>query len=83
MNTIDPKQLNAQINKCYLDYDREWISRPSDARVRSFKYYLERKGGLKLSFRPKTDNVGRIGYTIDQIEIVDDKLFTLWLLRWS
>ena len=83
MNLVNPKAINPQINKCYMEYDPSWPDN-AQTRIPAFKYYLERTAGLKLDFTPKVDyNSGKFGYEIHRIEVVDDKKYTFFLLRWS
>lgn len=83
MRIIDAKQIHSQLNKCYLDYDPNWNISFDNSRVDEFKYYLEQKCGLKLNCVPATDNLGRVGFEIKQVEIVNDPKFTMWLVRWT
>ncbi len=83
MKTIDAKEIHSQLNRCYLDYDPTWRKTLDSSRVNGFMYYLENKAGLKIECQPATDTLGRLGFEITQVEIVNDPKFTLWLLRWS
>lgn len=84
MKTIKPDLINRQLNKCYLEYDPEWTSNPSSTKIHGFKYHVESTGGMRLDFEPKIDpHTYKHGYKINQVEIVDDPKFTMWLLRWT
>lgn len=82
MKLINPKSITAYINKCYLEYDPEWpVSLPKQ-KIFGFKYHLERTAGLKLDYTPKV-KYGRYGFEVNQIEVVDDNKYTMFLLRYS
>ncbi len=84
MKLINPKTISPLINRCYLEYDPTWVSEPNSHRVNSFKYYIERTAGLKLDFEPKIDKLTfKQGYELHSIEVVDDKKYTMFLLRYS
>jgi hypothetical protein len=51
-------------------------------RVPAFKYYLERTAGLKLDFFPDVRD-GKLGYKIERAEVVDNKKYLMWLIKWS
>jgi hypothetical protein len=83
MNLVNPKAINPQLNKCYMEYDPTWPD-DSETRVPAFKYYIERIAGLKLDFTPKVDyNTGRFGYELREVEIIDDRKYTMFLLKYS
>ena len=83
LKTINPNLVNAQINKCFLEYDPGWVSNyRADQHVHGFKYYIERLAGLKLDFQPETKD-GKYGYRLDAVEIVDEKKYTMFLLKYS
>lgn len=83
MITIDPKLITPAINKCFVEYDSEWAQNwgGRDA-VLSFKYYVEHKAGIKLDFVPEI-KTGRYGYRLDGVEIVDEKKFMLFQIKYS
>jgi hypothetical protein len=83
MKTIPAKQIHSQLNRCYLDYDPSWRTTFDNSRVDDFMYYLEHKAGLKVECHPATDSLGRLGFEIKQVEIINNPKFTLWLLRWT
>jgi len=83
MRTIDPKYINKQINKCFLEYDPDWASNyKAENHVKGFKYYVEQLAGLKLDFQPETKNT-QFGYRLDKVEIVDDKKYTMFLIKYT
>lgn len=82
MKTINPKIIRDQINKCYVNYDPEWTT-TGEIRIGGFKYHIENTAGLKLDVTPSKDRQGRLGYEINQIEIVNEPKFTMWMLKWS
>jgi hypothetical protein len=83
MRLIDPKTVSKQINKCYLEYDPEWQYNFREDRVLGFKYYFERSSGLRLDFIPKQDRLGRHGYELQQVAVVDEPKYLMWMLRYS
>jgi hypothetical protein len=83
MKTIDAKQIHSQLNRCYLDFDPTWRTTLNTSRVDEFKDYLEHKCGLKMVWIPAQDKLGRIGFEIKQVEVINDPKFALWLLRWT
>lgn len=82
MKTINPKTVHTQLTECYMKYDPDWALNGND-RMGGFKYHLEHTAGIRLGLTPDTDKLGRQGYKIDQVEIVDDSKFTMWLLKWA
>ena len=83
MKTVNPDRIRKQINKCYMNYDPEWPTN-GDTRINGFKYHVENTGGMRLDFEPKIDpRTFKHSYKINQIEIVDEPRFTMWLLKWS
>jgi hypothetical protein len=82
MILVNPRTIGPQINKCYLEYDPHY---PIDMhnRVPAFKYYIERTGGMKLDFEPKIDPSGRYSYQLNRVEVVDEKKYTMFLLKYS
>lgn len=83
MKFVDPKSITHILNKCYLAYDPGWPNVIDQDRINGFKYHIERTAGLKLDFVPKLDRIGRRGYEINGIEVVDDPKYTMFLLKWS
>lgn len=83
MKTVSPNLINKQINKCYLDYDKGWPNVKDQNRVHGFKYHIEQVAGLKLDFVGKIGRDGRFGYELNNVEIIDEPTFTMWLLKWS
>ena len=79
MNTINPKSIKEQINKCYAMYDPEWVYRHGNKLKNGFKYHIEMTAGIRIDIQPN----GGGGYKIDTVEIVDEPVFTMWMLRWS
>ena len=83
ITTIDPKQVSAELNKCFLEYDPDWAMRYGEpTTMNSFKYYIERTAGMKLDFSPETKK-NQFGYRLDKVEIVDEKKYTMFILRYS
>ena len=79
VNTIDPKSIKAQLNKCYGKYDPDWVYRPGSELKNGFKYHIEMTAGIRIDIQPNSGG----GYKIDTVEIVDEPVFTMWMLRWS
>jgi hypothetical protein len=48
-----------------------------------FQNHLKNDAGLMIDVTPMTDKFGRLGYSIKSADIIDDHLFTIWMLRWS
>lgn len=83
ITTIDPKQVSKELNKCFLEYDPDWAKNyQAENHVRGFKYYVERTAGLKLDFSPETKGT-QFGYRLDKVEIIDDKKYTMFILKYS
>ncbi len=84
MKLIDHNTINSQINRCYLDFDPEWPRSLPKQRVFAFRYHIERTAGLRLEFNPKIHDVsGKFGYELTRAEVVDDKKYMLFLLKYS
>lgn len=83
MKTISPDIITPAINRCFMEYDPRWEENYNgkDA-VHSFKYYAERTAGLKLDFQPETKD-GKYGYRLDGVEIVDEKKFMLFQIKYA
>jgi len=83
MKTIDSEHIKDQINKCYLEWDPDYPDRfGQPTMINGFKYYLERTAGIRLEFEPEMKN-GRMGFGMKRAEIVDDKKYMMFLLRWT
>lgn len=83
MKTVDSSIIKNQINNCYREYDPKWPEGYADAELMGgFKYFLEHTAGIRLEFEPETKN-GKFGYTMKRVEIVDDKKYTMWLIKYS
>lgn len=84
MRLIPTKDISPLINKCYLEYDPGWPVTLKEQRINSFKYYIERTAGLKLDFTPKINQMTfKYGYELNQVEVVDDKKYMLFVMRYS
>lgn len=83
MKTIAVKSITDQINRCYLEYDPRWPENLRTETINSFKYYIEHTAGLKLDYRPAINKYGRFGYEIESVEIVDDKKYIMFLVKYS
>lgn len=83
MITVESKLIQKQINKCYLEWDSDYPANYSQPELMSgFKYYLERTAGIRMEFEPDIKN-GRTGYSMKRIEIVDDKKYLMWTIKYS
>lgn len=83
MKTIDSSLIKKQINNCYADYDPTYPKGYGEPKLMDgFKYYLERTAGVRLEFEPETKNF-QFGYAMKRVEIVDDKKYTMWLIKYS
>ena len=83
METIDSAYITKAVNKCYLEWDPDYPGRfGQPTMMNSFKYYLERTAGLRLEFEPEMKN-GRMGYGMKRAEIVDDKKYLMWTIKYS
>lgn len=85
MRTIDASQVKQEINRCYMDYDPGYPHKfGHEELMSSFKYYLERTAGIRLEFEVEMiERTGRLGYGMRRVEIVDDKKFTMFLMKYS
>ncbi len=84
MKLVPTKDISPLLNKCYLEYDPEWPRSLPKQRVFAFKYHIERTAGLRLDFNPKVHDVsGKFGYELTQAEVVDEKKYMLFVLRWA
>lgn len=83
LKTIDSSVIKKQINKCYLEYDPNYPACYGEPTMMSgFKYYLERTAGIRLEFESEIKN-GRMGYGMKRVEIVDDKKYMMWTIKYS
>lgn len=83
MITVDSKLIQKQINKCYLEYDPNYPTCYGEpTMMNGFKYYLERTAGIRLEFEPETKDF-KFGYAMKRVEIVDDKKYMLWTIKYS
>ena len=83
MRTVDANHLKKQINNCYLEWDTGYPANFGEpTMMNSFKYYLERTAGIRLEFEPEIKN-GRMGYGMKRVEIVDDKKYMLWTIKYT
>lgn len=80
---LSPKSHKKQINDCYETFDPDWRNHlGQDLWMNSFKYHLEQTGGLRIDFKTVKHNT-ELFYEITKMELVDESLYTMWLLRWS
>lgn len=82
MRLIDTKNITKELNKCYMEYDPVWPNSGED-RMLGFKFHTERTAGLRLDIMPKQDSYGRHGYEVVQVAVVDERKYTMFMLRWS
>ena len=83
MKTIHQKEIKNQLNNCFKAFDPHWQETVGTARQRNgFKRYIEQTAGIKLDFETEIRS-GQAGYKINSIEIVDEPVFLLWMLRWA
>lgn len=83
LTTIDSNLIKQQVNKCYLEYDPNYPACYGDPTLMNgFKYYLERTAGLRLEFEPEMKN-GRMGFGMKRAEILDDKKFMMFRIKYS
>lgn len=83
MRLIKQNEIKHQINNCYDAYDPNWPANIGNKDVMGgFKYHLEHNAGLKLDFELDI-RMGKMGYKINSIEVVDEEAFMLWMLTWS
>lgn len=83
MRIINQKQIKNQLNNCYESWDQNWQYNIGNANLcKSFKYHLECEAGLKLDFEIEV-RLGKMGFKINTVEVVDEEAFMLWMLKWS
>lgn len=83
MKTIDSGIIKQQINKCYIEYDPNYPAGYGEPMLMNgFKYYLERTAGIRLEFEPETTGL-TFGYRMKRVEIVDDKKYLMWTIKYS
>lgn len=83
MITVDSKIIEKQINNCYLEYDPNYPAGYGEPNLMTgFKYYLERIAGIRMEFEPEAKN-GRTGYCMKRIEVVDEKKYLMWVIKYS
>ncbi len=83
MKTINQKSIKNQLNNFYESWDPNWkYNIGNENLTKAFKYHLEREAGLSIDFEIET-RLGRAGYKINSIEIVDNEAFVVWMLTWS
>ena len=84
MKTINSHLIKQQINKCYLEYDPTFpMGYAQPNLMNGFKYFLERTAGVRLEFEPEVNNKGQVGYGVKRVEILDDKKYMMWLIKYS
>ena len=82
---IEIKDVELQLNNCFKAYDSGWarsILKGDNTSINSFKYHLEMTAGLRMDCEVEIKN-GQVGYKVNKTEVIDEELFTLWMLRWS
>jgi len=83
VRTVDANHLKKQINNCYLEWDTDYpVKFGEPTMMNGFKYYLERTAGIRLEFEPEIKN-GKMGYGMKRVEIVDDKKYMLWTIKYT
>lgn len=84
MRFVEPKKIKNQLNKCYVKYDPDWLTVGGHReKMKNFDSYLEETAGLKIDYEYKSDNLGRMGYELHTIEVLNESKFTMWLLKWT
>ena len=84
MKTVDSAIIKNQINKCYFDYDPTYPKGyGTPDMMGGFKYFLERIAGVRLEFEPNINSMGQMGYAMKRVEVVDDKKYMMWLIKYS
>ena len=82
MKTVSTSEIKNPLNNCFEKYDPDWESNINSSNHKiGFKYYLEKNAGIRISFN--LDSTRNSIYRIETIEIVDEALFSFWLLKWS
>jgi hypothetical protein len=83
---LDKNTILPQLNLCYINFDKNWdwgIS-PDEAAVQRFAEHILEDAGLQMIFEfSMVNDVGKYGWKITQLDLVDEQKFTLWMLRWS
>lgn len=84
IKTIDKSEIKAQLNRCYVDFDKEWEwgRRPSVETMLKFHDYLVEHAGLDI-YMGINEDVSKSGYQIHRVQLVNEQQYTLWMLRWS
>lgn len=83
MRTIESKQISAQLNKCYLEWDTDYPARIGEpTMMNGFKYYIERTAGIRLDFTSEIRN-GKIGYKMSRVDVIDEKKFMLFQVKYT
>lgn len=83
---IDKNAIIPQLNLCYVNFDKnwEWGELPNEISVHRFVEYILEDAGLQMKIElSKVNDVGRYGWKITHLDLVDEQKFTLWMLRWS
>lgn len=80
---LDPKDIVEPLNRCYLKYHDWPLAGNSQKDMAAFRYHIEDQAGLRVTFAPEVDKMGRYGYGVKQVEVVDEHLYLVWTLKWT
>lgn len=87
MILLNPDDVKDQLNNCYNDYNPKWkqnLNQLLEDRD-GFKDYLKRTAGIQMDYYvAKSDNALREHYyKINSMYVIDEQLYTLWLIKWA
>lgn len=80
--TLNSKTVTEQLNRCYLDWHPGYPNNVGVEYINAFKYYIERTAGLRIYFVEELDKTGRYGFRLDNIEVIDEKKYMLFQIRY-
>lgn len=75
---IDHTELGPAMRRCYNDYCANHAD--SNGMASAYRYYLEIVSGLKLEFGYPGHGKG---WQVSKAEVVDEKVYLMWLMRWA
>jgi hypothetical protein len=78
---VDIKRVTPMLNNAYLAGGYSWPAY-GDGMIQ-FKHTIERESGLRLKFESSYDPTGRFQYRLDEAEVLDEKLYLLFCIKYA
>lgn len=83
LNYAEKESAVNMINRYYLDQALWPLPIGQAALMDGFRYKLEIEAGVAIQMSPSVNKLGQYGFSIDSVEIVDEKLWLMFVLKWS